>query len=80
MEFQTDWRNRCPVPGAFFLAYANGYFGYFPTMRTAPLGAYDAASAATWVEVGAGERMLLHALARVYEMLGKLTDAPEADD
>jgi len=27
--------------------------------------------------VGAGERMIDHALIRIYEMLGRLSDAPE---
>ena len=28
VEFQINWRDRCPVRDAFFLGYANGYFGY----------------------------------------------------
>ncbi len=77
VDFQIDWRDRCPVRDAFFLGYANGYFGYFPTIRAASLGGYGAASATTWVEVGAGERMVDHAIARVFEMLGRLSDMPE---
>ncbi|MGA2985767.1 MAG: neutral/alkaline non-lysosomal ceramidase N-terminal domain-containing protein [Terriglobia bacterium] len=77
VDFQTDWRNRCPVPDAFFMGYSNGDFGYFPTVHAASLGGYGAASTATRVEVGAGERMVNQALVRVYEMLGRLTDVPE---
>ncbi len=77
VDFQIDWRNRCPVRDAFFLGYTNGYYGYFPTIRAATLGGYGAGSATTWVEVGAGERMVNRALIRVYEMLGRLTDMPE---
>lgn len=77
VDFQIDWRNRCPVPDAFFLGYANGYFGYFPTMRMATLGGYGAGSATTWVEVGAGERMVNHALVEAYKLLGRLDDTPE---
>jgi len=33
--FQMNWRDRCPVPDAFFLGYTNGYFGYFPTIAAA---------------------------------------------
>jgi len=29
------------------------------------------------VEVGAGERMVDHAIVRTYEMLGRLSDMPE---
>jgi neutral ceramidase len=77
VDFQINWRDRCPVRDAFFLGYANGYVGYFPTIRAASLGGYGAASATSWVEVGAGERIVDHAVARVYEMLGRLSDLPE---
>jgi len=65
------------VPDAFFMGYSNGNFGYFPTVRAASQGGYGAASTSTHVEVGAGERMVNQALVRVYELLGRLTDAPE---
>jgi len=77
VDFQINWRDRCPVPDALFLGYANGYYGYFPTLRAATEGGYGAAGATTWIEVGAGERMVDHALVRIYEMLGRLTDTPE---
>jgi hypothetical protein len=77
VDFQYDWRNRCPVPDAFFMGYSDGNFGYFPTVLAASRGGYGAASTATSVEVGAGERMVNHALVRVYEMLGQLIDVPE---
>jgi len=77
VDFQYDWRNRCPVPDAFFMGYSNGDFGYFPTVLAASRGGYGAASTATSVEVGAGERMVNQGLMRVYEMLGRLTDVPE---
>jgi neutral ceramidase len=77
VNFQIDWRNRCPVRDAFFLGYANGSFGYFPTIYAASLGGYGAADTATWIEPGAGELMVDHAVVKVYEMLGRLTDIPE---
>ena len=77
VDFQMNWRARCPVSDCFFLGYANGYFGYFPTIRAATEGGYGAASGSTWIEPGAGERMVDHAVIRVYEMLGLLTDGPE---
>lgn len=77
VDFQIDWRNRCPVRDAFFLGYANGDFGYFPTIRAASLGGYGAANTATRLEPGAGERVVDHVIAKVYEMLGRLTDTPE---
>jgi Neutral/alkaline non-lysosomal ceramidase, N-terminal len=77
VNFQMDWRNRCPVRDAFFLGYANGYYGYFPTIRMASLGGYGAGSATTWVDVGAGEQMVTRALVMTYQLLGKLDDTPE---
>jgi len=77
VDFQMNWRSRCPVDDCFLAGYANGYFGYLPTIKAATEGGYGAASAATWIEPGAGEAMVDHGLVRVYQMLGLLTDAPE---
>src|SRR5574337_2104268 len=70
VDFQINWRSRCPVRDAFFLGYTNGYYDYFPTIRAASEGGYGAADSDTYIEVGAGERMVDQALVRVYEMLG----------
>lgn len=77
VDFQKEWRRRCPVPDAFFFGYANAHYDYFPTIRQAALGGYGAASSSTQIEPDAGAIMLNHAVVKVYEMLGKLTDAPE---
>lgn len=77
VDFQESWRARCPVPVALFFGYTNGYHGYFPTIHAASRGGYGAASASTWVEVGAGERVLDWAVAQAYDMLGKLSNLPD---
>lgn len=77
VNYQKSLRDRCPVRDCFLMGYANGYYGYLPTIDAASWGGYGAADSATWLEVGAGDRMLDHGLIRVYEMLGKLKDAPE---
>ena len=77
VDFQGQWRARCPVRDCFFLGYTNGYYGYFPTIRAATLGGYGAAHPSTWIEVGAGEQMLNHSLIQVYEMLGRMKPTPE---
>ena len=80
VEFQINWRQRCPVDDCLFLGYANGYFGYLPTIKAATLGGYGAASLSTIVEPGAGERMVDHAVIKIYQMLGLLSDRPENPD
>jgi neutral ceramidase len=77
VNFQINWKDRCPVRDCIVLGYANGYFDYFPTIDAAAEGGYGADDSNTYVELGTGERMLRHALLRVYEFLGKLRDAPE---
>ena len=77
VEYQISWRQRCPVPDAFFIGYANGYNGYFPTIRSATLGGYGAANPATWVEIGAGDRMVDTGVIRINQMLGRLREVPE---
>jgi neutral ceramidase len=75
--FQENWRARCPVPTALFFGYTNGYHGYFPTIRAASRGGYGAASASTWVEVGAGERIVDWAVIQTYQMLGRYSELPD---
>ena len=76
VEFALDFRERSPVPDAFFVGYANGYYAYFPTIKAAVEGGYGADSLTTRTEVGAGEAMLDHSLVKLYQMLGKLKSLP----
>lgn len=78
--FQIDWRARCPVHDAFFVGYTNGYHGYFPTIRASTMKIYGAAGVTSWVEPGAAEQMLNHALIRIYEALGQLSRVPIKDN
>lgn len=77
VDFQRQWRARCPVRDCLLLGYTNGYFGYFPTIEAATIGGYGAAHPSTWIEVGAGERMLDRGVERVYQMLGRIKPTPE---
>jgi neutral ceramidase len=77
VEHQLEWRKRCPVPNSFFMGYSNGYIGYLPTIRMTARGGYGAASGGTWVEVGAGERIVNNAIIQTYKMLGKFGKEPE---
>jgi hypothetical protein len=80
VDFQINWRERCPARDALLLGYANGYFDYFPTIRAASEGGYGAADSDAYVEVGAGERMVVQGLVRIYQMLGRLRDGPQAEE
>lgn len=77
VEFQMSWRDRCPVGTALLAGYTNGYYGYFPTIEAASRGGYGAASAATWLEPGAGEWIIDRAVVNVQKMLGRLSDLPD---
>ena len=77
VDFQMQWRAHCPVDDCLFLGYTSGYFGYFPTIRAASWGGYGASHPSTFIEVGAGERMLNHSLGAIYQMLGRLRSVPE---
>jgi hypothetical protein len=77
VDLQENWRARCPVDTALFFGYTNGYHGYFPTISAASRGGYGAASASTWVEVGAGEQMVDWALIQTYQMMGKYSALPD---
>jgi hypothetical protein len=76
VEFGLDFRDRAPVRHAFFAGYANGYFGYFPTVRAAAAGGYGAEGIVARSEVGAGEAMVDMAIIRLYTMLGRLKPVP----
>jgi neutral ceramidase len=76
VDFQTNWRSRCPVRDSFFAGYADGYHGYFPTIDETTLGGYGTASVTTWVEPGAGERMVDQGIIQIHTMLGGLSNLP----
>ncbi len=74
-DFQIDLKKRSPIPHTFFAGYCNAVHSYFPTIRAAVDGGYGA-SYATYVEVGAGERLVDQAVITLYELMGKLKKVP----
>ncbi len=76
-DFGMSFRDRSPAKVSFFAGYANGYFGYFPTIRAAVEGGYGAEGLMARAEVGAGEAMLDTALIRLYKLLGQLKPLPK---
>ncbi len=75
-EFATAYRARSPVEHSFFVGYANGYNGYFPTISAAVSGGYGADTVVARAEVGAGEQMVDRAIIQHYELLGRLQPVP----
>lgn len=76
VELGIAYRDRSPAAYSFFGGYANGYFGYFPTIRAAVEGGYGAEGLVARTEVGAGEAMLDTGLIRLYTLLGQLKPLP----
>jgi hypothetical protein len=72
VDFQLDLKSRSPIKDTFLLGYCNGYLAYLPTIQAAAEGGYGAASQ-TFVEVGAGERMVDRAVINLHTFAGKLT-------
>jgi len=75
-DFQIALRNRSPILNTFFLGYCNDVFSYFPTIQAASEGGYGA-SYSTYVEVGAGERLVDNAIIRLHTMVGNLKTFPD---
>ena len=46
---------------------------YFPTIEATSQGGYGADPQVSWVELGAGERMMNQALINIFEMQGKMS-------
>jgi len=79
VQFQQELKQRSPVPNTLLVGYTEGYHAYFPTIRDAAAGGYGGKTA-TYVEVGAGERLTNAALVELYRMTGKLHDQPREQD
>jgi hypothetical protein len=72
-EFFCEHANRLkresPAPKTVFVGYCNGHHMYFPTLAAIEEGGYGADPAVSWVEPGAGEKMIDRALENIREML-----------
>lgn len=79
VQFQQQLKEQSPVPNTLLVGYTEGYHAYFPTIRDAAAGGYGGKTA-TYVEVGAGERLTNAALVELYRMTGQLHDQPREQD
>ena len=75
VEHGLHLRRSSTIPNTIFAGYTNGALGYFPTIRAAAEGGYGAKTA-TVVEVGAGEKLVSHALIQLHYQAGKLNRVP----
>jgi neutral ceramidase len=80
IEHQMRLRDQSPLPVTFMVAHASfhgtAYGRYLPTIRAAGEGGYGA-TYATAAEVGAGEALVVRALVRLLEFMGKLRQVPD---
>jgi hypothetical protein len=80
VQFQIDLVRRSQVDHTFFLGYIHfgagtPFAGYLPTVRAAIEGGYGA-DYATFLKVGAGERIVDKGIISIYELMGMLPDVP----
>jgi hypothetical protein len=76
VDFQVDIRARVRDFPIFFGGYTNGNLGYVPTIKAAVDGGYGASQLGSFIEVGAGNRMIDTAVIRLGYWTGKLQDRP----
>jgi neutral ceramidase len=78
VEHQLNLARRSPLAATMFIGYADGMAGYFPTIQAAVEGGYGAGYS-TFVEVGAGERLVDYAVISMLKAIGKLQAVPGAE-
>jgi neutral ceramidase len=76
VDFQIDMRERVRDFPIIFAGYTNKNLGYVPTIRAAVDGGYGASQIGSYLEVGAGNRMIDAAIVRLATWTGKLHPKP----
>ncbi len=78
-KLQRMWKEQAEVPYPLFYGYTysagGGWPDYIPDLRSAAYGGYGA-DMSTYIEVGAGEKIMLRHLANLYDLLGMWRDKP----
>ena len=70
-QHQLDLKHRSPLSGALLCGYSDDFHLYFPTIRDAAAGGYGGSSA-TYVGLGAGEKLVAEAMMDLGRMTGRL--------
>ena len=73
IEHQLDLKRHSPVANSLLCGYANDFHLYFPTVKDAAAGGYGGV-AATYVGVGAGEKLVTESKIAIGELTGRLKD------
>lgn len=69
-QHANSLKQRSRADETFFIGYCNGHHMYFPTIEGAAEGGYGADPTVSWVELGAGERMINQALIDLFTLQG----------
>ncbi len=77
VRFQQDLKHHSPIADTFLCGYADEFHAYFPTIKDAVIGGYGGA-VATYVAIGAGERMTTRAAVLLATLSGGMDAATEA--
>ena len=72
VEHGLSLKSRSPIENTFFVGYTNDHLTYFPTIQATTEGGYGAATR-TFVEVGAGERLVNRVLINLLYLAGKIS-------
>lgn len=79
VQYQLGLKEGSPVRDTFLCGYANGFYGYFPTVRDAAAGGYGG-TMATYVGLGAGDKLLSEAEIAIGTLAGTLRPACAPED
>jgi neutral ceramidase len=77
VDFQMNLRERMPEFPIIFGGYTNKNLGYVPTIKAAVDGGYGASQIGSYLEVGAGNRMIDTAIVRLATWTGRLRPKPD---
>lgn len=79
VQYQLELKKNSPVANTFLCGYANDFHLYFPTVRDAAIGGYGG-STATYVGIGAGDKLVTEAEIEIGKLAGKLRPSPTPED
>lgn len=79
VQFQLELKACSPVRDTFLVGYANDFLAYFPTIRDAAAGGYGGLNA-TYVGVGAGDKLVMEAAIEIGNLSGRLKSVYEPQD